>query len=37
MANVDQNQDVHKKEYNEGYSGNNNEEQGGGFDIKIIS
>ena len=36
MANVDQNQDVHKKEYYEGYSGNNNEEQGGGFDIKII-
>ena len=35
MANIDQNQEVQKKDYNDSYSGNN-EEQGGGFDLKVI-
>ena len=34
MANIDQNQEVQKKDYNDSYSGN--EEQGGGFDLKVI-
>ena len=35
MANMVQNEDTRKKEYNEsGYSGN--EEQGSGFDLRVI-